>query len=221
VLDVDARTAMVDAAEVLFAERSVGAVSLREVGAAAGQRNNSAAQYHFGSRTGLLRAVFERRMGPINEARQAMLDDAGDDPDLRTLIEALVVPLVDAVTGTDTSHYARFLVQVMASDELAGPDDQEAPFTLAFRTVQAGIQEALVPLPPALAQHRTTNAVLLLVNAVATWEHARALGRPAADPGLLRTDLVDSILGLLTAPTTLPVARRAPVPTTTSVELAC
>ena len=44
---------MIVVAERLFAERGIEAVSLREVGAACGLRNNSAAQYHFGSRTGL------------------------------------------------------------------------------------------------------------------------------------------------------------------------
>ena len=47
---------MIDAAERLAAERGMAAMSLREVQAAAGQRNKSAAQYHFGSRAGLIEA---------------------------------------------------------------------------------------------------------------------------------------------------------------------
>ena len=43
---------MMLAGEQLFAERGFRGVSLREIGLAAGQRNNSAAQYHFGSRLG-------------------------------------------------------------------------------------------------------------------------------------------------------------------------
>jgi AcrR family transcriptional regulator len=54
-----ARTAMVDAAERLMAERGIAAVSLREVQDAAEQRNKSAAHYHFGSREGLIRAIIE------------------------------------------------------------------------------------------------------------------------------------------------------------------
>ena len=54
---VRAREAMIRAAERLFSERGIEAVSLREVGAVAGQRNNSAAQYHFGTREGLVDAV--------------------------------------------------------------------------------------------------------------------------------------------------------------------
>ena len=56
-----ARQAIVEAAERLFAERGIEAVSLRDVSAAAGQRNHSAAQYHFGDRAQLV--VFAYRYG--------------------------------------------------------------------------------------------------------------------------------------------------------------
>ncbi|NDZ80673.1 helix-turn-helix transcriptional regulator [Streptomyces sp. SID10853] len=51
----------IDAAERLFAERGIDAVSLRTVGAEAGQRNTSAAQDHFGSRQALLDAITAAR----------------------------------------------------------------------------------------------------------------------------------------------------------------
>ena len=57
-----AREQMIDAAERLASERGLGAMSLRDVMAEAGQRNKSAAQYHFGSREGLVEAVIEARM---------------------------------------------------------------------------------------------------------------------------------------------------------------
>ena len=60
-MDGDARLRMLVAAERLFAERGIGAVSLREIGAAAGQRNNSAAQYHFGTRQNLVAAILDLR----------------------------------------------------------------------------------------------------------------------------------------------------------------
>ncbi|HEY9555614.1 MAG TPA: TetR family transcriptional regulator, partial [Acidimicrobiales bacterium] len=85
----DARVQMIEAAERLAAEQGLAAMSLREVQAAAGQRNKSAAQYHFGSRAGLVEAVIANRMGPINEARLAMLAelDAGiEPPSLRDLV---------------------------------------------------------------------------------------------------------------------------------------
>jgi AcrR family transcriptional regulator len=50
---------MILAAEQPFAENGVDGVSLREIAVAAGQRNNSAAQYHFGTKQGLVEAVFD------------------------------------------------------------------------------------------------------------------------------------------------------------------
>jgi AcrR family transcriptional regulator len=62
------RIRLTETAEELFAERGLQAVSLRDVCAAAGQRNHSAAQYHFGSRLGLVVAVFEHRMHAVTIA---------------------------------------------------------------------------------------------------------------------------------------------------------
>src|SRR3546814_3692652 len=97
-------------------------MSLREVQAAAGQRNKSAAQYHFGSRAGLVEAVIANRMGPINEARLAMLAelDAGiEPPSLRDLVAVLVEPLAAATVSRPGSTWARFLLQGAADPEIS------------------------------------------------------------------------------------------------------
>src|SRR6476469_3497024 len=119
-----ARLEIIRAAERLFAERGIEAVSLRDVNLAAGQRNHSAAQYHFGDRAGLIAAVFEARMSGINEHRHrllAELDSCGLDV-LPAVVEALVAPLVDALT-TIPSWYGRFLARArwdtLAADVLA------------------------------------------------------------------------------------------------------
>lgn len=116
----DTRTLLIDVAERLFAERGLAAVSLRTVGSEAGQRNNSAAQYHFGSREGLLAAIVEARSAPV-EARRAdlvaRLDtglDAGRDAWVAQLLEALLRPLAETIEGDRHTHYLRFLVQVMS-----------------------------------------------------------------------------------------------------------
>jgi AcrR family transcriptional regulator len=210
-----ARTALLDAAERLFAERGIGSVSLREVGAAAGQRNNSAAQYHFGSRDGLLRAVFERRMGPINDRRRAMLDDLGAEgrtDDRRALVEALVLPLAESVTSTDESCYARFLAQVLASGLVGSGEDA---LTEAFRDAHGRLVAGLDHVPATLRRVRVDHAVLLAVHALAAWEQSRSLDRMATAPSLLVVDLVDSALGLLDAPATSLATSLATTPATT------
>src|SRR5690349_16572072 len=103
---------MIDAAERIAAERGLAAMALREVQAAAGQRNKSAAQYHFGSKEGLVEAIATERLGAVGARRRQILDDLGPEPSRRALVEAVVVPLAEHVLLAPTpSHWARFQVQ--------------------------------------------------------------------------------------------------------------
>ena len=100
---------MIDAAERLVAERGLAALTLRDVQTEAGQANKSAAQYHFGSREGLLAAVVESRMRPAGERRRELLDTIDLDanpPTMRALVEALVLPLAEQ-THLPRGHVVR------------------------------------------------------------------------------------------------------------------
>src|SRR5689334_16334330 len=89
---VDSREALILAAERLVAERGAK-VPLREIAVEAGQRNNSAVHYHFGSREGLLHAVVERRNTALEERRLALLAER-DVVEIRDLLEVLVSPML-------------------------------------------------------------------------------------------------------------------------------
>lgn len=64
---------ILDAAERLFAELGYHGASLRAITAAAGV-NLAAVNYHFNSKDALIRAVFARRLAPMNQKRLALLD---------------------------------------------------------------------------------------------------------------------------------------------------
>ena len=49
------KTRLIRAAERLFAENGLGAVSVRDITRAAGAKNESALHYHFGSKEALIR----------------------------------------------------------------------------------------------------------------------------------------------------------------------
>lgn len=113
---------MILAAERLIAERGIDAVSLREIGAAAGQRNNSAAQYHFGTKEGLVAAIYEYRMRAMNDRRLELLasiEPTGDVVEITALADVLVSPLLDVVVPHET-YFARFLMQLSARGTWAG-----------------------------------------------------------------------------------------------------
>lgn len=109
----DTKEVILDAAERLFAERSYGSVSLRELTAAAGV-NLAAVNYHFGSKDALLLAVFRRGAVALNKERARLLREAearaGDQPPpVREIVEALVGPAIRAsLTGTLLSLYNQF-----------------------------------------------------------------------------------------------------------------
>jgi AcrR family transcriptional regulator len=102
------KDALLDAAERLIAERGFE-VPLRDIALAAGQRNNSAVNYHFRSRQDLLDAVVNRRLLPMEVERERMLGEldqnGGDDGDVHALMRILVLPLL----RLESTHYLRFL----------------------------------------------------------------------------------------------------------------
>lgn len=196
-----ARAALVEQAERLFAERGIEAVSLRDVSAAAGQRNHSAAQYHFGDRQGLVAAVFRNRMDEVNRRRQERLDvlvAAGRDRELAGLVEAAVAPLVEVVAETDC-WYARFLARTRW-DPLALSVLADLPEASAFRTAVLRIVALLDDLPGELRRSRADQMVTLLVGSVAGWEWARQRGDERLAQQTLIDELVTTVLGLLRAP---------------------
>jgi AcrR family transcriptional regulator len=99
---------LLDAAELLFAEKGFEAVSVRDITQLA-KANVAAVNYHFGSRDNLLALVMMRYMTPVTEERIVRLDDLeqewrGKPVPLEELIEAMVRPLVGQVKKSDLAE---------------------------------------------------------------------------------------------------------------------
>ncbi len=108
------RTALIEAAERLIAEKGLADVSTREILQEAGQRNQSALQYHFGSKKGLIGATISERTSQLDQERLKMLDAIGDDPSLRQLFEVLILPLGELMkTKAAGANYLNFLSQAI------------------------------------------------------------------------------------------------------------
>lgn len=96
-----------DEAERLFALHGVDGAPIRDIVRAAGQANDSAVHYHFGSRYGLLAAVCERRINEMEPDRKRLLDELRADDrtdDLPALVTTLVVPTA-ALLATQEGRY--------------------------------------------------------------------------------------------------------------------
>ena len=169
-MTVGTRERMILAAERLFGERGIGGVSLREVGVAAGQRNNSAAQYHFGTKEGLVHAVLDFRMDRVDERRVALLaefDATGRPHDLRALVEAYVIPLAEVGREGEVSWHARFLAQLLTRTDLVIRSMGHRRADRGLVVVLAGLSQRLAGLPPVLRDQRLLLAATLTINALA------------------------------------------------------
>jgi AcrR family transcriptional regulator len=200
---------MVEAAERLIAQRGLAAVSLRDVQVEAGQRNKSAANYHFGSREGLIDAVVEARMAPIEERRRAVLaeiDAAGRGNEVRALVEALIVPLAEATVALpESSYYARFLGQLVA-DPTTVALTRKHLWAPSFRSAYQRLVDLLDDVPAPLRQGRVDRIIGLAIFALAAWEGGwvdDGIPHEARVP-----DLVDSCVAIAVAPSS-PGARQA------------
>ncbi len=199
---VPTRTRLIEVAERLFAERGIAAVSLREIGATAGQRNNSAATYHFGSKQKLIDAVFEYRMARINQRRLAMLaalDHVGRGEDIRAVAEALVYPVAETIT--ERSHYARFIAQAFSDPVRSGLMSLQLDVMESARHVWVRFDRCLRGVPRPIRAQRLVAAGAFFVTTLAQHERDLHQGTTEVPPtAVLVSNLVDMMVGLLTAP---------------------
>jgi AcrR family transcriptional regulator len=196
------------AAERLFAERGVEAVSLREVAKAATSRNTAVAHYHFGGKEGLVRAIVARRAPALNRRRAALLLEAareraaarGRPVPAEDLVRALVVPLIEELDRG--GHYVGFLARLAAERHrapwVAELDDSS---TASFREVSALLARQLPGLDRRRFRHRRDLLVQLVVGALAARGNAEASGEPGMGSRAGFTeDLLEAAVGLMLAP---------------------
>jgi len=186
---------LIGAAETLFAERGIDAVSLREINAASGMGNATALQYHFRDRDGLLRAVLAKHHTSIEVQRHRLLDECVHSAtgDVRALAGALVRPEADKLADADGGR--------------------------AYLRINAQLFNRTGKMPESRSAKRSINrwramvAPLLSEDAVQRLHHryaairfsATELGRRAAEPArrddrLFVANLVDLVAALLSAP---------------------
>jgi len=192
------RRELISAAEVLFAARGIEAVSLREINAAAGQRNATALQYHFGDRHGLVRAVIEKHRPAVEAARHAQLDqyEAAGVDDLRLLAGALVRPSAAKLADPDGGRaYLRIHAELVNT-----PDP---PRDGGFRTPPGDSvdrwRRLVGPLLPDVAVRRLHHR-FTAIRVTATELARRAAASPRRDDELFTSHLVDLVTALLDAP---------------------
>lgn len=116
------KEAMIVAGERRFALHGMEGTSLRQIAMDSGQRNESAAHYHFGSREGLIRAILRYRISAINVRRERLLDAAqrrdGGAISPVSIASVMIRPMADEIFADwRNCYWVRFMSQLFAIEK--------------------------------------------------------------------------------------------------------
>jgi AcrR family transcriptional regulator len=173
------KMALLDSAERLFAQNGIDGTSLRAITQDA-NANLASVNYHFGSKEGLVGAVFRRRLRPLNSRRLERLDQALLKEDrstrLRGILGAFVGPILEMRFDRQGGNpeFIQLLGRTFA--ESSGQPRREllAEFEQVLSRFLAALSETLPELEPeALAWrfHFTVGAMA----------YTAAVGRPLSE----------------------------------------
>lgn len=143
----ETRTALIEAAERLFAESGVEGVSTRQIGAAIGSLNTNVVAYHFGGKAALIEAVFHARLPEIDRRRgelRAELAAAGSPPGIPELVRAFALPLFEQVDSAGRHSFALFLGSLERSGLASARGTMLADYPHSWRLTE----QLVAQLPP-------------------------------------------------------------------------
>ncbi len=193
-------------AQRLFAEKGIDAVSMREIAREAGQRNNSALHYHFGSKEALIQAILQSGMAEVNALRNDYVDQLYSSErhgELRGLVEAIVWPLASRLMTSRGNTYNRFLAaaQVHPDIDLAASTREEED--RGFRRIHELLQRALPDMPELLLRQRYLAGVSFVMFSLADFERIstrRSKRQLGFDLQRAIENLIDMVSGAIAAP---------------------
>ncbi len=185
------------------------AVSNRQVSEAAGQGNNAAVGYHFGTKTDLVRAIEHKHRGPIEVSRASRWwPTPATPPRLRDWVACLVQPAHRPPGRTGQPDLVRAGSPRRLMTDPAYHNivvKRRAEFAVAGAGHRRHQPTACPTCPPRSAFERNIMARNLLMHSCADRERGDRPGRQRAAgvlAGQPASGLIDAIVGLWTAPVT-------------------
>jgi AcrR family transcriptional regulator len=188
-------------AEELFAQRGIEAVPLRDIGTAAGQKNNVAVQYHFRDRENLLREIATYRFHVSETIRAQQLADIlsnGRTPQVVDLVRAYIVALAGHLEDGD--HYLAFLSRYAI--ERGGYQGLEGTSVGSnIHTFMALIHRLLPDLPFEVVEERWLVMMTSSIHTLARYQNSRKAGTLKCPLPELLDDLIAFLAaGFMAAP---------------------
>src|ERR1051325_8289765 len=138
---------ILDTSERLFAQKGFAATSMRQIISEAGV-NLAAVHYHFGSKEELLDELVERKAGPVNAERLALLDaakKAGNGRPLKVdeILDALLRPMATAASQND--QFVKLMGRLFAEGLM--PHVARKHFHEVMKQFMAALREGLPDWP--------------------------------------------------------------------------
>jgi TetR/AcrR family transcriptional regulator, regulator of cefoperazone and chloramphenicol sensitivity len=163
----ETRARIMSAAAEVFARDGVWQPSMAAILRAAGQRNETAIGYHFGSREQLALAIIEEGRRPYAALRVAMLDGsgaAGELPTLARAVDMLIEPQALMLETHDGRNHLRIVADLFRTYSVA---DRVRPRASDVRQVIRLVEACLVHLPEELVTERVAFALSAVVETLA------------------------------------------------------
>ncbi len=196
------RQALMKAAERLFAEKGPSNVTIREIVEKAGQKNESALQYHFKNMEGLILATHHFRDQQIVEARMAslaLLEKRTASPSLRDVVQVMVKPtFMLARESSEFRRYIRAFSLMLASGNVSTLASVRRGSGESDDRIAALLGQALPHLDSEGFERRLDSAIRFIsVSMYAHSHQTNAFRGKASD--LFFSHLMDALVGLLSA----------------------
>jgi AcrR family transcriptional regulator len=173
--------AIIVVAERLFGKYGLDGVSLRQIVVAAGQVNPSAVQHHFGSKKGLIQAVYEMREPAIEEARRVKLEalKKGKRSSVDELLAALLEPLIEVLPKPQRFLYARFMLRLLPLSDAEHPHFSAPDICAPSNEIMERMLARFSRLAPDIVTARTRMAVSIFLQGICDERRVRGLASHA------------------------------------------
>lgn len=179
---------LLDAAERLFADRGYAATSMRDLTAEA-ECNLASVNYHFGSKQGLYRALFERMLDDLRDERVNAVSGVAEsarvakdpEPIVRAFCEAFMRPLRDRARGM---RLVRLMFTEMNNPQLPPSmflERMVRPLEQLMTRALCGAVPGLAPPLAVACMHSLVGQLVHVANAWRVFEHAGVTDAPVFD----------------------------------------
>ncbi|WP_295652639.1 TetR/AcrR family transcriptional regulator [uncultured Dietzia sp.] len=179
------KEAILDSAELLFADEDVASVTMRAIAESAGV-DPASVTYHFGGKTELVTAVIRRRYADLREHRMSglakLLAESTEVPTARQILDTIYRPWFELAESGDAGWraYSKLISSTLASGRLDDLQDDEGHWDQALLS-------ALRRAHPEADEKTVLQALMLTAGAAVTFvapamESSEGDGEKATDP---------------------------------------